>query len=246
MTNEISPKPEILVEAVAFIDSNAEKLGLPAEEVQAIKSHLSANTIPADLQPELVTEASKVFIPAAPDAAADSVTETVESSSDTPVVAPVSNLEVVNKATDRLKKENAESNDLRYILGKATIAQKLKLAIFGNAACRALLIMDTNQMISSAVLRNPRMQLGEVEGFCKNPFMSDFILAQFADSRVWTSSYLVKKNLVCNPKTPQHASLKFIRYLLKQDLAKISKSREVPQAVVNGARRRISDIEKGK
>lgn len=137
-----------------------------------------------------------------------------------------------------------ESNDIRKQILNMKLPQKLKLAMFGNATCRALLIGEGNKMVQQCVLKNPQLRLGEIEDFSKNPNVSDLVLRTIAGTKEWTKSYQVKLNLVNNPKTPQDISIKWLKYLRTVDLKKLASSKNIPQNLANIARKRLAQMQK--
>lgn len=140
--------------------------------------------------------------------------------------------------------ESEENVDIRALIADMSVPEKLKLAMFGNSVCRSLLVQDANRMVQNAVLKNPQLQEGEIEVFSKNPNVAEFVLRTIGRNRTWMKNYSVKVNLVCNPKTPTDLSLKWIRFLNKADLRRISKSKNIPQIVAVNARKRLAESEK--
>ena len=140
----------------------------------------------------------------------------------------------------------ADVDDQLYIrITKMLLPEKIRLALLGNATCRALLIRDSNRMIQAFVLKNPRLQAKEVEDFARNPNLSEFVIRNIADNQTWTKNYAAKLNLVLNPKTPLEISLKFMRYLNVYDVRRIAKSKNLPQTLTVMARKRMDDTQQG-
>lgn len=137
--------------------------------------------------------------------------------------------------------DEAVSNDLRQQLLEMTVPQKIKLAMFGNSVARRLLISDSNKTIVEFVLKNPRLGLNEIESFLKSTTLSDHVIRLIAANPEYMKPYLHKVLLVSNPKTPQDISLKWLRYLNETELKKLSKSKNVPQLVAQGAGRLVRD-----
>jgi hypothetical protein len=100
-----------------------------------------------------------------------------------------------------------------------------------------MLIKDHNQMISSAVLRNPRITEEELIRVANSREASEQMLRVIAGNKRYLKNYAIKLGMVTNPKTPLHYSLKFINVLHAKDLKKIAKSRNVPGAIARAARR---------
>lgn len=137
--------------------------------------------------------------------------------------------------------ERTESSDARFQISKMGIPEKIKAAMFGNSTCRAVLIRDTNKLIQQFVLKNPRLQLREVEEFARNPNLSDAVLRTIATNSAWMKSYALKWNIVSNPKTPIDVSLKWVRFLNVAEIRRLSKSKNVPQAIVSAARKKLDE-----
>jgi hypothetical protein len=132
--------------------------------------------------------------------------------------------------------------DVRQEVSKMTLPQKIKAALFGNAACRAILVRDTNRMVQQFVLKNPRLQSAEVEEFAKNPNISEQVLRAIGGNQSWTKLYSTKLNLVLNPKTPSDVALKWLRYLTESDIKRIARSKNLPQVVIVAAKKRLTDL----
>jgi hypothetical protein len=136
-----------------------------------------------------------------------------------------------------------QSEDVRTLIQKATLPQKIKLALLGNATCRSLLVKDSNKMIQQLVLKNPKLQPTEVEEFAKNPNLPEMVLRNIAEDSQWMRSYSLKQSIVFNPKTPQALSLKWIKFLNTSDLRRIAKSKNVPNILTVAARKKLADME---
>ena len=137
--------------------------------------------------------------------------------------------------------ENAEASDLRAKLAEMPIPGRIKLALFGNSVCRALLIRDGNKLIPLFVLKNPKISIKEVEEFSKNPHLADFVLRAISDSRTYMKSGAIRFNLVTNPKTPQDISLKWLKYLQAHEIKRIAKSKNLPQVVATSAKKLVAN-----
>lgn len=149
-------------------------------------------------------------------------------------------------AMQKAAAEEAESKDLRAEIADMALPQKIKLAMLGDATARMLLVTDTNRLVQQAVMNNPRMQESEVEAIASNPNVSDFVLRFIAKDRTWMKAYTIKYALVNNPKTPSDVAMKWIRFLNKNDLRKIAKSKNIPQLIAVTAKKRLAEMQKGK
>lgn len=122
-------------------------------------------------------------------------------------------------------------------------AQRLRAAMRGGREARQILIRDTNRIVCSAVLRNPRVTEDEVVGFAAQRSLSDDILRQIGSSRVWMGSYTVVLNLVRNPKTPQAIAMNHIARINTRDLMQIHRDRNIPEVIRRMARRTVETRE---
>ena len=147
-----------------------------------------------------------------------------------------------------LADEDAEpdTKDVRTLIGRMSIPQKLKTAMFGNASCRAILINDGNRLIQMAVLKNPKIQEKDIADFAKSTNISKNILRAISNNRQWSKPYSVKLNLVCNPKSPIDIAIKWLRFINLSDMKKIARSKNIPTAVVTQAKKRLELAQKKK
>ena len=134
-----------------------------------------------------------------------------------------------------------EKVDIRTQIAEAELPEKVKLAMFGTAVARGLLIRDANKLVQQAVLKNPKLTPQEIESFAKSPNVSEQVLRLIADSRVHMKSSEVKLAIVKNPKTPVDIALKWLRYLQKPDIKDISRSRNVSNVVSTSAKRLLGN-----
>jgi hypothetical protein len=139
-----------------------------------------------------------------------------------------------------LEEEKEANSSLHSQIKEMTMAQKIKLSMFGNQSARAILIRDPNKLISLFVLKNARITDQEIVEFARNKDLSETILREIANNGVWMKNYAVKVSIVCNAKVPNTLALKWLGHLLPKDLQKVSKSRDVPQVVSTQAKRLLA------
>jgi hypothetical protein len=144
-------------------------------------------------------------------------------------------------AQDAVTQKGVEGEATPLRLADLTLPEKIKLAMFGNQTARGNLIRDASKLVQSFVLKNPRLQVREVEEFARNPNLSEHVLRAIGSNQSWMKSYSAKVNLVFNPKTPSDVSLKWVRYLNDPEIRKLAKSRNVPQVLVTVARRKLEE-----
>lgn len=118
-------------------------------------------------------------------------------------------------------------------------AQRLRAAFKVGREARQILIRDTNRMVSSAVLRNPRLTEEEVVSFASQKSLSEEILRQIGSSRAWMGSYSVVHNVVRNPKTPIAIAMNNLSRLTTRDLTQIVRDRNIQEIVRRNAKRHI-------
>lgn len=119
------------------------------------------------------------------------------------------------------------------------VAEKIKMALTGDKEWRGLLIREANKMVSSAVLKNPRISDGEVLLVAKNRASSDDLIRIILLNREWVKNYDMKKALIVHPRIPLQNAMRYMTFLTDKDLKELAKSRNVSQAIVNNARRML-------
>lgn len=117
------------------------------------------------------------------------------------------------------------------------VADKIKAALTGDKEWRKLLIGDPNKLVSSAVLKNPRISEGEVYAVARNRSASDELIRIILLNREWLKNYNIKLALVMHPRTPLAKALRFMAVLTEKDLNGLAKSREISRVIANNARR---------
>ncbi|MFQ5667925.1 MAG: hypothetical protein ACE5I7_16040 [Candidatus Binatia bacterium] len=118
-----------------------------------------------------------------------------------------------------------------------TVGERIKLALKGNRDARMILIRDPNRLIQRFVLQNPRISDDEVVQIARNRNLDGDLLRKIGEHKHWPRNYQVRTALVTNPKTPLATALHFVNSLTERDIRFLAKSKHVPAAVVNQARR---------
>lgn len=116
-----------------------------------------------------------------------------------------------------------------------TVAEKVKLAMLGNKETRSILVKDANKLVSTAVLKNPRISDPEVVAAVHSRNISEEVLRIISNNRSWLRNYQVKCGLVNNPKTPLRIALKLINHLMLKDLKTLAKSKNVSNVISTSA-----------
>jgi hypothetical protein len=122
-------------------------------------------------------------------------------------------------------------------IGRMNIMERVKTAILGGKDARMILAHDSNRVVRRYVLMNPRITDGEVAMIANSKLADEEILRMIADKRDWMKNYQVRLGLVRNPKTPLVTAVTLLGTLMVKDIGRLAKSRDVPEGVVNHARR---------
>ena len=146
---------------------------------------------------------------------------------------------------DEAAEDEADLNIAQRIM-QMNVGQKIKTAMKGDKEARTILIKDTNRDVYMAVLKNPGLKENEIEMLTKNTGTNVEILRAIANNREWVANRNILNGLVMNPKTPVSLSIRFLSRLGRKDVEFIAKSRSLPVALRNNARRIVSSKSKKK
>jgi len=124
------------------------------------------------------------------------------------------------------------------------VSEKIKMALTGDKEWRSIFLKDPNKLVSSAVLKNPRITDGEVLAVAKNKSANEELIRLITLNREWIKHYEIKKALVLHPRTPLPKALRYMNVLSEKDIKSLAKSRGVSQVIVNNARRMVMAKEK--
>ncbi len=133
----------------------------------------------------------------------------------------------------KLQSESAEKADKS--IAKMSVTEKIRTAMLGNAAARAMLIRSPNKLVCNAVLQSPKLNDDEIIKYAASRQVGTEVLRKIAGSKTFTRLYDVKLNLVTNPKTPLTESMKFLAHLRESDLRKVLGNKNVPAGLRNAA-----------
>lgn len=125
-------------------------------------------------------------------------------------------------------------------LQDASISEKVRRAMLGNAVERLILVRDTNRLVSEAAARSPRMTENDAARIAASRAVSDDVLRIIANNRELTRSYQVKLNLIMNPRTPFTFTSRLMPHLRLTDLRSLSRSKNVPGAVQKVAKNQLA------
>lgn len=107
---------------------------------------------------------------------------------------------------------------------------RMKLAMKGDREARSILIRDSNRVVATAVVHNPRITEQEVENIAAMRTVADEVLRLISLNRNWARSYPIIHNLVRNPRTPIPTVIGILPRIRTKDLKNLTLNRNVPEA----------------
>ncbi|GFO66635.1 hypothetical protein GMLC_02140 [Geomonas limicola] len=140
--------------------------------------------------------------------------------------------------TDGEQELNEEEYQSKFQMAQEMgIGDKIKMAMTGDKEWRGLLIKDSNKLVSSAVMKNPRITDAEVLTIAKSAVQNDEILRLICANKEWVKNAQIRKALAENNKTPLPSALRFVATLSEKDLALMAKSKNISSVIAGQARR---------
>jgi regulator of extracellular matrix RemA (YlzA/DUF370 family) len=107
---------------------------------------------------------------------------------------------------------------------------RMKLAMKGDREARSILIRDSNRVVATAVIHNPRVTDQEVENIAAMRTVADEVLRLISLNRNWARSYPIIHNLVRNPRTPIPTVISTLPRIRTKDLTNLAQNRNVSEA----------------
>lgn len=107
---------------------------------------------------------------------------------------------------------------------------RMKLAMKGDREARSILIRDSNKVVCSAVVKNPRVTEQEVENIAAMRTVAEEVLRLIALNRSWARSYPIIHNLARNPRTPIPTVMNILPRIRTKDLSNLAQNRNVSEA----------------
>jgi len=108
---------------------------------------------------------------------------------------------------------------------------RMKLAMKGDREARSILVRDSNKVVCSAVVKNPRITEQEIENVAAMRTVADEVLRLIAMNRTWARSYPIIHNLARNPRTPIPTVMNILNRIRTKDLQSLTQNRNVSEAV---------------
>ncbi|MEY4578682.1 MAG: hypothetical protein RL701_3385 [Pseudomonadota bacterium] len=123
-------------------------------------------------------------------------------------------------------------------------SEKLRLALVGNMAARAILVRDHSKQVAMAAVQSPQLTVGEAADIARSKEVSEDILRFIGNKKEWIKSSEVKHNLCFNPKTPVGISMRFVSHLRMEELKALGRNRNIPGQVKSMANQWVARKEK--
>jgi hypothetical protein len=126
------------------------------------------------------------------------------------------------------------------MLSSLSVLDRMKLAMKGTREQRAVLVRDSNKLVSAAVLSSPKVNEAEIEAFTKMGNVSEDVMRIIGQNRGWTKNYGVILGLCKHPKTPPAIAMSFVQRLHEKDLKMISTDRNAKDGLRLLARKMLT------
>lgn len=110
------------------------------------------------------------------------------------------------------------------------VKDRMRMAMKGDREARAILIRDSNRIVATGVIHNPRVTEQEAENIASMRTVVDEVLRLISRNRSWARSYPVIHNLVRNPRTPIPTVIGILPRIRNKDLMNLSQNRNVSEA----------------
>lgn len=123
------------------------------------------------------------------------------------------------------------------MLQRMGISEKIKMALTGDKEWRAILVNDSNKLVSGSVIKNPRISEAEILQFLKVGVQNDEIVRLICANKEWVKNCQIRKALVDCPKTPLPNALRFLMTLGEKDIAAYAKSKNISSVLSTQAKR---------
>ncbi len=111
------------------------------------------------------------------------------------------------------------------------VKDRMKLAMKGDREARGILVRDSNKIVCSAVVKNPRITEQEIEYISAMRTVAHEVLRLIAMNRSWARSYSIIHNLARNPRTPIPTAMNILPRIRTKDLNQIIQNRNVSETV---------------
>jgi hypothetical protein len=133
----------------------------------------------------------------------------------------------------------ADEGTLWEWLRNLTPPQKQLLAPKADRVTRALLLQDSDPMVTLALLKNPRLSIDEVIRVAKSGSLGFQAAELILKTSQWAANLDVRLALIHNPKTPLPIALRILPTLPDSDVRFIARGNATSMALKQAALRKI-------
>jgi hypothetical protein len=148
-------------------------------------------------------------------------------------------IETTQEGDEDLLDETLDRDSVQTKISKMSFTERLKAATKGSAEMRAILVRDTNKMISAAVMSSPKLTEQEIESFARMGSVSEDILRIIAHNRKWMKNYKIVLGISKNPKTPVAISMNLLQRIQQKDLTQMAIDRNIPEPLRIAAKKKV-------
>ncbi len=141
--------------------------------------------------------------------------------------------------SDQEQNKSKREVNWQAVIPDLNVGQKMQLAMKGPKDARRILCKDPNKNIIISLLKNPRIQIDEVEAIAKSKQTAEEVIREITSNREWMQKYNIILAIVKNPKTPLAMALHLLPHLQKRDIAQIARSNDVAHALKSAALRKM-------
>jgi hypothetical protein len=138
---------------------------------------------------------------------------------------------LLETATDLPEVPDEPAEPEQRMISSLSVLERMKLAMKGTREQRAVLVRDSNKLVSAAVLSSPKVNESEIETFTKMGNVAEDVLRIIGQNRAWTKNYGVILGLCRHPKTPPAISMAFVQRLNERDLKAITTDRNAKEGL---------------
>lgn len=148
------------------------------------------------------------------------------------------------------EEEETVNEDDEQFLSKYKIAQlmgigeKIKMALSGDKEWRSILVKDANKLVSSGVIKNPRITEGEILTLVKSGIQNDEIMRLICANKEWIKSYKIRRALIENNRTPVQNAMRYLGTMGEKDLSQLAKSKNIGSVISTMAKRLLLNKKK--
>jgi hypothetical protein len=158
--------------------------------------------------------------------------------------AEVAGSDDVDEAPQEEEQEGEEYLSKYSLAQSMGISEKIKMGLTGDKEWRKILVKDANKLVSSAVIKNPRITESEVLTIIKSGSPNDEVMRLICANKEWVKNYPIRKALIENPKTPLANALRYLGTVNEKDLAGYAKSRNISSVIATQAKRMLLNKKK--